>query len=137
MLMLPPPCSAYSMVVAQQCASALFHIAVGGFTALRGYAISHRSVSLAALILAFSLVPAAIDYEIFTLLAVESPEPVDCTVTMNVSAEVYRIISILGEVSNIFPEILVLAATWRRTLRFTSTEQVEVPLTTTLLRDGQ
>ncbi|KAH9921325.1 uncharacterized protein B0H18DRAFT_1189278 [Fomitopsis serialis] len=73
----------YIMDVVQLSAAALFHIAIGAFTALRAYAISSRSTPLASAIFLFSVVLAAVDiYEVCTIVAVVVPDPVGCLLTV-------------------------------------------------------
>ncbi|KZT65473.1 hypothetical protein DAEQUDRAFT_731404 [Daedalea quercina L-15889] len=79
----------------------MFHVTVGGFTALRAYAISGRSLPLAVVIIAFSLVPIAVNiYEISITLSTSAPWPVGCVTTVHVTQEVDRCVSILSSCIN-------------------------------------
>ncbi|KAH9921310.1 uncharacterized protein B0H18DRAFT_1021409 [Fomitopsis serialis] len=73
--------SAHIFLIAQICAAALFHFAIGGITALRAYAISDRSVPLASAIFMFYLTFVAINiYAIATIVVVTVPDPVGCVI---------------------------------------------------------
>ncbi|KZT63413.1 hypothetical protein DAEQUDRAFT_733845 [Daedalea quercina L-15889] len=132
--------SAYLTNIVLLAAGALFKFANGGFMALRAYAISNRSILLASTIFLLSLVDVGIDiYEACILFANNLPQPVGCELGENMTSRVYRIVTILEQMSNILPEALLVLATWRHayaSFRLANDAHVHTPLTTTLLRDG-
>ncbi|KZT63093.1 hypothetical protein DAEQUDRAFT_238405 [Daedalea quercina L-15889] len=129
----------YIANVVQDCAGALFSGSIGGFTALRAYAIGNRSLLLASVMMAFTLLNVITSiYQISGLYAVSVPQPVGCVLTSDRSAEANRMVVIIGQLTSLIPEILLVATTWRHAYRVKVADSagINTPLTTILLRDG-
>ncbi|KZT63912.1 hypothetical protein DAEQUDRAFT_815361 [Daedalea quercina L-15889] len=116
----------------------LFHIANGGFMALRAYAISGRSTPLASVVFFFAVLPAALDiYSICMTTTIPAPMPIGCVVT-NASERVARTTGITEQASALVAEVLFAVAIWRHAsmVKAAGIAQMNTPLTVVLLRDG-
>ncbi|KZT63604.1 hypothetical protein DAEQUDRAFT_102843 [Daedalea quercina L-15889] len=124
------------------CSDALFHVANGGFMALRTYAISSRTMTFSSLIILLSLVPVVLDiYLIHTLDAVRIQQPdmsVICVIAPNISGDFLRTVLITNQVSSLSAEMFLVWAIWRHAsaVKIAGGAQIGLRLTATLLRDG-
>ncbi|KAH9921328.1 uncharacterized protein B0H18DRAFT_566662 [Fomitopsis serialis] len=129
--------SDYTADVVISCASALFHLTNGAFTALRAYAISNHSVLVASagFLLSLVLVTAEI-HEIPTIVGATVPDPIGCVLSSD--STIWKPLLVAGQACTVVAEALLVIATWRHiyTAKSANDARIDTPITSVLLRDG-
>ncbi|TFY64994.1 hypothetical protein EVJ58_g2257 [Rhodofomes roseus] len=115
---------------------------VTAFTALRAFAISGRSVTLASAILLWSLPVVATEvYELVLSVPVDVQWPIGCVISFTGNQKLESPLFIAGQATAIVPEVLMIAVIWHHAFRVTTADGVRQarfnpPFTTILIRDG-